>query len=177
MKQSRKSHLMVKTPDRTKTLGQLVLENGAKEHPGTVGVLELIQEANKDYEEKLIATIEAGRKARLGDFFVVILFKKERLFEEVMHSIFFHRQSCPTPTTSQVVYKYHRDPERLEFLWVVPDPDTCMYYCDNALEVDESERDLLNFILDFRSGSLDQKARDLNGEQHNQPAIIIVPGK
>ena len=170
----RKKHLSVKTPQRAKTLGHLVVENGQKDHPGIVSVMELVAEANKDYEQKLIATIEDGKLKRTGDFFVVILFKKERLFEEVLHSIFFHRQTCPTPTTSQCVYKYHRDPERLEFLWVIPDKDTCIYYCDNALQVVPEERDLLNFILDFMSGNLDQKCRDLNGETINQPRIILV---
>ncbi len=171
---ARKKHNAVKTPERTKTLGHLVVENGQKDHPGIVGVMELVQEANKDYEEKLLSTIEEGKRQREGDFYIVILFKKERLFDEVLRSIFFHRKTCPTPTTSQCVYKYYRDPERLEFLWVVPDKDTCMYYCDNAMEVVEEERDLLNFILDFMSLTLDQKCRELNGETINQPRIILV---
>ncbi len=170
----RLKHLSVKTPERTKTLGKLVFENGQKDHPGIVSVEELVRESNKDYEDKLISTIEEGKKHRTGNFYVVCLLKKERLFDEVFRGIWFHRQSCPTPTYSQIVYQYHRDPEKIEFLWVVPDPDTCQFYCYNALEVDPSERDLLNFILDFRSGSLDHKAKELNGEKDLKTGIILV---
>lgn len=175
MTANRLKHLSVNTPDRTKTLGQLVVENGQKDHPGTVGVIELVQEANKDFEKNIIECVERGKKHFPNDFYVVALYKKERLFEEVLRLMWFPRQSCPTPTTSQIVYRYHRDPERLEFLWVVPDPDTCIYYCDNALDVTESERDLLNFILDFRSGTLDRACRILNGEKEDQPRIILLP--
>jgi len=152
----------------------MVIENGQKEHPGIVSVVELVQEANKDYEDNLIECLERGKKYYTKDFYIVALFKKERLFDEVHRLMWFPRVSCPTPTYSQIVYRFTRDCERLEFLWVVPDADTCMFYCDNALDIDPEERDLLNFILDFRSGTLDQKAKDLNGEKADQPRIILT---
>lgn len=174
MRSKRLKHLTTKSPERTKTLGHLVLENAQKEHPGIVGAAELVQEANKDYEDNLIECVERGKKCYLKDFYVVALFKKEQLFDEVHRLMWFPRVSCPTPTYSQIVYHYKRHPEHLEFLWVVPDADTCMFYCDNALQVVPEERDLLNFILDFRSGTLDRKAQELNNEKPNQPHIILV---
>jgi hypothetical protein len=173
-KSERLKHLSVKTPERTKTLGGLVYENAQKDHPGLVGVEELVRETSKGYEDLLLSTIAEGKKQRKGDFYVVCLIKKERLFDEVVRGIWFHRQTCPTPTYSQLVYRYQANPEKLEFLWVVPDPDTCDFYCYNALEVVPEERDLLNFILDFRAGNLDQKCRDLNGEAHLKTGIVLV---
>jgi hypothetical protein len=173
-KSERLKHLSIKSAERTKTLGRLIYENAQKDHPGTIGVEELVRESNKDYEDKLISTIEEGRKTRTGDFYVVCLLKKERLFDELFHNIWFHRQSCPTPTYSQIVYRYQREPEKLEFLWVVPDPDTCQFYCYNALQVPPEERDLLNFILEFRSGGLDNQCRKLNNEPENKTGIILV---
>lgn len=176
MKSKRMKHMTQNTPERTKTMGHLILENAQKEHPGIVGVTELVQEANKDYEDNLLESIARGQKywPEHREFYVVGLLKKERIFDEVIRLMWFPRQTCPTPTYSQIVYRFNKDPEKLEFLWVVPDPDTCMYYCDNAIHIAPEERDLLNFILDFRSGSLDHLARDLNGEKPDQPRIVLV---
>lgn len=170
----RQKHLSVKTPNRTKTMGNLVIENAQKDHPGIVGVEELVIEANKDYEKNLLECLARGKKHYENDFYVVALFKKERLFEEVHRLMWFPRQSCPTPTYSQIVYRYQKNPEKFEFLWVLPDQDTCQFYCYNALSVVSEERDLLNFILEFRSGDLDQKVRTLNNEPDNRTGIILV---
>jgi hypothetical protein len=91
-------------------------------------VLELVKEANKDYEENIEKSIARGKQVFTGDFFVVILFKNEHVFDEVHRSMFFPRKSCPTPTYSQTVYKYHSNIDALEFLWVIPDKDTCHFY-------------------------------------------------
>lgn len=138
-------------------------------------MLELVREANRDYEDNLEKSIARGRKAFEGDFFIVILFKNERLFDEVHRSLFFPRKSCPTPTYCQTVYKYHSDIDALEFLWVIPDKDTCHFYQYNALEVDEEERELLGYIMSFYAGDLDLLCKKLNNEQPGMPSLILVP--
>jgi hypothetical protein len=139
-----------------------------------VGVLELVREANKDYEKNLLESVDRGKVAFTNDFFIVIIFKNERLFDEVHRSLFFPRKSCPTPTYSQTVYKYHRNIDALEFLWVIPDKDTCYFYQYNALEVDEEERELLEYIMSFYSGELDALCKRLNNEQPGMPSLILV---
>jgi hypothetical protein len=173
-KKKRLEHLSTKDPDRHQTLGELISENRLKDIPGEVGVMELVREATKDWEKSLLVCVDRGKKSYLGDFFIVILIKNERLFDEVCRLLFFPRISCPTPTYNQTVYKYTRANEQLEFLWVVPDKLTSQFYLENAIEVESDERDLLNFIIDFYSGELDKKAQILNGENPNQERIILV---
>lgn len=174
-KKKRASHLITNDPQREETLGQLISENREKDIPGMVGVLELVREANRDYESNLEKSILRGKEAFSGDFFVVVLFKNERLFDEVHRSLFFPRKSCPTPTYCQTVYKYHRDLEAIEFLWVIPDKDTCHFYQYYALEVDEEERELLGYIMSFYAGELDAMSKRLNNEQPGMPSLILVP--
>ncbi len=97
-------------------------------------------------------------------FYVVVLIKKERLMPNVLRHYFFPRQSCPRAEWDQVVYRYRDEGDQIEFLWVVPDQNTCELLKVNAVSVDPHERWLLQMVLDFSDGTLDQKARILNGE-------------
>lgn len=156
-------------------MGQIITDVRQQDIPGTVGVLELVREANKDYEENIEKSISRGKQAFTGDFFVVILFKNEHVFDEVHRSMFFPRKSCPTPTYSQTVYHYHAGIDALEFLWVIPDKDTCHFYQFHALEVDEEERDLLGYIMSYYAGELDALCKRLNNEKPGMPSLILVP--
>ncbi len=98
------------------------------------------------------------------DFFVVVLFKKERMLKNIVRQQFFYRLSCPTPSWDQVVYKYHRKEERREFIWVVPDKETCMTI-PNFVDVLPTEQiELIHYAKAFNNGALDQRCAFLNGE-------------
>ncbi|MDX1532844.1 MAG: hypothetical protein R3230_01405 [Nitrosopumilaceae archaeon] len=163
----------LKTPQDTDTLGSQVNKIRENTDMTAVGVGEYIDEAHDDYEKELITCIERGKQLYPDDFYVTILHKTERLMQEVNRFFFMPRLSCPTPTFDQVVYKFHRNEDMLEFLWVVPDQKVCEYYKNNALLIDPSEKELLNFVLDFYEGALDIKCKQMNGEQLHEPRITI----
>ena len=127
-------------------------------------VIEQMQENLTDYDKQLFECVAEGRSKYSKDFFVEVITKKEPLLENVLRNYFINRYTCPTPNYDQVVYQYHYQDELLEFLWVIPAKDACLYLKNNALQVHESERDLLNFVMQFSNGDLYRRCKKLNGE-------------
>lgn len=134
------------------------------EKPDTRNPIELQRAMHSEYISEIYTCIERGIKDFPGDFYCVVITKKEPLMENVMRNYFFPRSTCPTPDYDQTVYKYHRDADEIEFLWVVPSKDACLYLKDNALLVDKSEHWLLNCVLSFADGSLYTLCKQLNKE-------------
>jgi len=126
---------------------------------------EQMSEQLKDYEANVISAVDAGKKSFDHDFFLVVLTKKERLMQNVLRNYFLTRSSCPTPDWDQAVYHYKRNTGELEFLWVVPSKLVCKMFKEHALQIDESERVLRDFVLSFEDGTLLAKSKRLNGEQ------------
>jgi len=150
---------------KRETVGKIAIDLKKNESDNTHSPTEQMREQLEDYDENIYECLEDGKNERFGDFFVVVITKKERIIDNVLRNYFFHRYTCPTPEWDQAVYKYHRQGDYLEFLWVIPSRDTCQYMTDNALTIDKEERDLLNFVYDFNAGTLLQKAKKLNGEE------------
>jgi hypothetical protein len=135
--------------------------------------IELEREVHKEYEQNFHDCLERGKKQYTGDFFIVVLTKKERLLPNVLRHYFLHRTTCPTPDYDQAVYHYHRQHDGYEFLWVIPDKNSCKLMIQEALHLPESQHDLLRFVLDYADGELMKKAKKLNGEQESSPLIIV----
>ena len=147
------------------TIGALSQELLAKE-PDTLDPVELQQEIQGDsFEHELLTAVERGKKKYHGDFFIVPVNQRFRLFPNVIRTYFIDRLSCPTPEFDQAVYRYIRQHDHIEFLWVIPDRDTCSEMYNNMLMCDPEKRDLLQFVLDFYDGTLLQLAKKLNNEE------------
>lgn len=129
----------------------------------------------KDEEDSLNLCVQKHKSIFPGDFYVVILTRQDKVIEEnniidnkiQIRSQYIAKVACPTPNYDQAVFKYHKNDDRLEFLWVIPDRDTAFLLKNYALQVDKSERDLLNFVLKFADGSLYKLAKKLNGEKED----------
>jgi len=123
-------------------------------------------QSKKSYEEQIWDAVAAGlnHPAIEGDFFIVVLFKKERHLTNVVHQYFFPRQSCPTPEFDQTVYHYRRKDQKIKYIWTVPDVATCKWLPLKEKELEQDERHLLKMVKDFTSGNLDLLCRRLNNE-------------
>jgi hypothetical protein len=129
---------------------------------------EQMQEQLKDYETNVFDCVARGKTCYSTDFYVVVITKRERLMQNVIRHYFFHRSTCPTPDYDQTVYKYNKKDDSIEFMWVIPAKPIVEELNAHKTEVDLSVSQLLKFVLEFVDGTLDKKARALNGE------IIIV---
>lgn len=149
---------------KRKTAGQVSQELAVKSVDNSHSAHDQMRENLIEYDKMICQCIETGKKEFAGDFYVVVITKKERLMQNVLRNYFLTRESCPTPQYDEAVYKFHKKDDRIEFLWVVPAKDVCEYIIENALLIPEEERDLLNFVLQFTNGDLDVLAKKLNGE-------------
>jgi len=150
-----------------KKVGAYALELMAKkdEKINPIDLQRQIHKGNKDedsFENQVITAITRGRDQFSGDFYVVVLFKKERLLQNIVRQYFFPRKSCPTPEYDQVVYKYHRNSEKIEMLWVIPDKGSTQYLPLIRFSLPPEQKELLKFIDDFNSGKLDEMCEKLN---------------
>lgn len=105
------------------------------------------------------------RPAMEGSFFVSVLLKKEKLLENVLRNYFVPTKSCPTPTYDQTLYRYDDNKESIEFVWVIPDRETCEIFRENVTIIVPEERALLKCILDFYDGVYFRMAKKFNGEK------------
>lgn len=153
------------------TVGKIAVDLMAKE-PETKDPIEQMREQLSEYEKNFYECLAAHKSVFPGDFYIVVLTKKEPLMQNVLRNYFMARQSCPTPDYDQAVYRYIRADERIDFLWIIPSRDTCKLFKKNALQIHPTERELLNFVLAFADGSLFKLCKELNGEKDNSPELI-----
>ena len=150
-----------------KTVGQYSYELQQKKDE-KINPIDLQREIHKgnynddSYENQVRIAVERGEKQFEGDFFVVVLFKKERIMHNVVRQYFFPRKSCPTPEYDQVVYHYFPKEHKLEFVWVVPDKQSVTDLSLMGKDLPGEQRQLVQFAKDFSSGKLDRKCELLN---------------
>jgi len=146
-----------------KKVGAASVELAAKA-PDSTDPIEMQREMTKEYCENVIQCAMHGIKYYKNPFYVVVITKREKLMHNVLRSYYFHRSTCPTPDYDQAVFRFDPTDQAFSEVWVIPDKQTCEILYQNALEVIPEERQLLNYVLDFASGALFQKALTLNGE-------------
>lgn len=133
--------------------------------PDTRSPIEQMQENLTEYEANIWECVDRCKKEFPGDFYVVVITKNERLMPNVFRNFFYGRISAPTPDYDQTLYRYSRADDTVEFVWVIPSRDACIYLKSNALHVAESERPLLKFVMEFSDGTLFKLAKMMNGEK------------
>lgn len=133
--------------------------------------IELQRDMQQDYIDNLIECVQKNRDHFKGDFFVVVITKKEPLLQNVLRNYFFARKSCPTPDYDQAVYKYNASGEDIEYVWCIPDRETCFVFLENKDKVIFEETQLLQTIIDFDNGVLYKLAKKFNNESEN--SILI----
>lgn len=141
--------------------------------PETRDPIELEREMQQNYLKDLKECIDRGKKAYQGPFFVVVINKKEPLMPNVIRQYFLHRQTCPRSDYDQSVFRFDPKSEMIDYLWTVPDKETCMRLKTFALEVDKTEHELRNMVIDFYDGTLDRRAGLLNNEPIEGISAVI----
>jgi len=158
--------------EKRDTVGKISLELQEKSIQDDHTAREQADEQLKDFEDNIQQCVERCKQDYIGDFYVIVITKKERLMKNVLRNYFTGRQTCPTPEYDQTVYRYNRKAGNIEFLWVIPAKDVCAYMITNALELPPEQRELLEFVMDFTDGTLLNLAKKLNGEEKDTPFLI-----
>jgi hypothetical protein len=162
------------------TLGTISTEL-LKSAPASLSPIDIQRETEKEYLDNLVWAVEHARKkvdcskipehescktrhAIEGDFYITAILKREKLLTNVLRNYFIPTVSCPTPTFDQTLYKFNSKKEEIEFLWVVPDKETCEIFRENIHQIVPQEQQLLDFIIKYYDGTLFYMAKRLNGE-------------
>ncbi len=119
-------------------------------------------ESEDSYENQVGLAVKRGEELYEGNFFIVVLFKKERLMMNVVRQFFMPRKTCPRPEYDQVVYKYNRGSSDLSFIWVIPDKQSCESIPLDILHYPKEQKEFLNYVMDFNSGKLDKLCDEIN---------------
>ena len=138
--------------------------------PDTLSPIENMQEQLTDWDKNIFECLDNARKQYPGDFFIMVITKKEPLLKNVLRNYFIARQTCPTPGYDQAVYKYDHENQAVNFLWVVPSKDTVATLFFNKDRVVPEEWGLLQHVLNFMDGTLDKRCMKLNGEFDVEPS-------
>jgi hypothetical protein len=154
------------------TIGSLAYQALQKD-PESRDPIELQRELQKNYIDELIQCTETTKKQSRGDFYIVVITKRERLLQPVLRNYFVPRTTCPTPDYDQTVYKYNKQDDCIEYLWCIPDKETCLTFKENALQIVPNERHLLKHILDFADGTLFALCKKLNKEHDDSPLLEL----
>jgi hypothetical protein len=157
--------------EQRKTVGAASLE-AAQKSVDTRDPIELQRSMQENYINELIECVNKHRKDYTSNFFIVVITKREKLMRNVLRNYFFPRTSCPTPDYDQAVYRYNSEVDDIEYIWCIPDRETCLTLKENALQVTAEERELLQHIMEFSDGTLYRKAKKLNKEADDSSLLI-----
>jgi len=147
------------TKNSNKTAGQLSQELAQSTDKHEVN--DIIPEEFKDITKKLENIVLDGVKTYIGNFFVVIESKRERLMPNVVRNYIFHRLSCPTPHYDQTVYAYNRQKDEIECLWSIPEKHTVQAIVENPIEYYSRAPEMTQIALDFNDGTLLHRALEI----------------
>lgn len=159
---------MSKGPEDYSTVGEAAL--ALQQCDDTIHAVELeraIHKGNKSsdsWESQIEECLIRGMSRFEGDFYLTVLTKKERLLHNVIRRYFIDRKSCPTPEFDQTVFRYIRREDVLEYLWTVPDIQTCHELKANGPHLSEELIELYHMVMAFHDGKLDKLCEKLNLE-------------
>jgi len=139
--------------------------------PESTDPVEIERAMQEKYIVELVSCVEKNKRKYIGNFFVVVLTKNERLMPNVFRNYFLDRLTCPTPNYDQSVYRYNSESEQIEYIWTVPARPVCHYLFENRIKIHPSERQLLNFVIDYRDGTLKKLCKKLNNEEADSNLI------
>lgn len=146
-----------------KTVGEASYKLSQEKEPAS-DPKEYTDELEKEYVKNLLDTVSSFQKETEGSFFVVVTSKIEKIFHRVHRNLFYGRYSCPTPTYGQSVYYFDADREELFFLWSVPDQNVAQRMYMMPYTVGTEQQSLMDQVLAFYRGNLDNIARYYNNE-------------
>jgi hypothetical protein len=109
-------------------------------------------------------------------FYVCVQFKNEKLLTSLgrptMRRWFIGLLDCPKPNYQMNLYKYHKDRDAIEEIWLLSNKPTCKYLEAHKNNISEGEKRLLYYYLEKKKGNLFRLMKKLNGEKEDTPELV-----
>lgn len=119
---------------------------------------EIQREADKEYFEEINKCVKSPPASGWREpFYVVVLVTKPGYLINVVRRRFLARQTMPTATPDQTVWRYYPKTGDLEFLWSLPDMETIQAVSHNRHRLSEDDRMLGEMVIDFLEKKLESR--------------------
>lgn len=158
-------------PDKGPTIGELSLAQDKNRKYNDHSSSEQVAEHLKGFVGQVEKCVKNGKKHFDDNFYIEVLVCMSRIVPDHTKNIFAARKTCPTPFYDQIVYKYHANVGDVEFLWCVPDVDTCKRFRYLIETVPDEDKDLQKMVLDYYNGEL---AKIEYSENNPEEKIILT---
>lgn len=118
-------------------------------------VEDIHKEYAQAYRKKLDIEITKGLKLFDGDFYIQMMFFRDKSikFGNVYKILGRACRGVPTPTYLNDMYKYHRTSGKLELLWSIPSVVECNLMLRNRKYIKPNDYPLLKEVLNFWDGT------------------------
>lgn len=136
----------------TKTVGQASYELLQKP-PEEIHAVDLQQEMQKSTIDQIQEIIEK-HKSYAEEYYIVLMYRKERLIPNVIRQQFIVRKTRPIPDYDCSLFSFNNKTNELIYHWTIPDPDSCAYIMINSTNLSDDHKPLLEFVKKFSEGSL-----------------------
>lgn len=134
--------------EKKKTLGAQALEK--LENPEKMQVGEAVEGTTKDYMDEIVKCAEDGLKNGnyTGDFYVVVMRKRERHMVNVCRCLYYHRQTRPSPMWDLDCWRVTQSGD-LFYCWSLPDMQTGHDIMENPNHFKQDCPELVQFVWMF----------------------------
>lgn len=121
--------------------------------PEKINVIDMQREMQKKLP-KMLEDIISNHKNYADKYYIVIEYQRFRLMPNVVRIYQWVRKSKPLPGYDLSLFSYDNKTEELRYHWTLPDKDTAENLIQNQDKIPKEERQLLQFVLDFKAGTL-----------------------
>lgn len=143
-----------------------------KRETSNVTVQDVRSTGLENYDRDLYKCFDTKKKDYQGIFYIVSTFRKDPVSGKV-NTLFWSRNSCPTPQFDQSVYQCHKDWSGPLFMWTLPSEEYALALRENAYACPPEQYQLLRFVLDYYNGTLLHVAKKLSNETEETGQLII----
>lgn len=143
-----------------------------KRETSNVTVNDLRNTGLEHYDRDLFKCFDTKKNDYQSIFYIVSTFRKDPVTGKV-NTLFWSRNSCPTPQFDQAVYQCNKDWSGPLFMWSLPSEDYAIALRDNAQMCPPEQYQLLRFVLDYYDGTLLHVAKKLSNETEETGQLII----
>jgi len=146
-----------------KTVGQKVNEIREKGFQ-SINLRETSHAMGEKHQKDLMETFDLGQAQYSGSFFIEVIFKKEKFFDEMVRNYMVVKEACPRPIVNQSLYHFDHQKGELELWWHLPPvavaitlwthPEFCGF--------DKASIERLKTVQAFYGGDLIRKSHEYN---------------
>ena len=120
----------------------------------TINVIDMQREMQKKLP-KILDDIIANHKNYADEYYIVIEYQRFRLLPNVIRMYQWVRKTRPSPGYDLSLFSYNNKTNELKYYWTLPDMDTANTMVQNQEKIPKEEKQLLQFVLDYRAGKLE----------------------